>query len=351
MKKQLILLLGLLALALLAWLCLGRHVPAIEKDLVSRTADGLNAAGLNWSRVSISGRDISLTGTAPSAELKERAGDVASSIYGVRAVNNRITVEQEIAVPPSPYEMSFLLEDGEVVISGMVPDEDVRQAVIKEAVKRLGEDRVRDRLQVNSGAPAGWRSAALDIADSLDRFSRMSATMVETEIRVSGVVDSDDIRRELERSLSAALPREYSHRFEIVSPAEPRSLPDAAVNCQRRFDELLAARSIHFDTSSAHISRGSFALLDELALAASECPEARIRIEGHTDSRGGEGFNKRLSQARAESVVRYLIEKGVAASRLTAVGYGESRPVADNATAAGQARNRRIEFNVNLQGN
>ncbi len=356
MKKLLILLLGAIALALLVWLCLGRHVPAIEKDLVNCTTEGLNRAGIDWARVGISGRDITLSGAAPSAELRDMAEEIArSACSGVRTVENTIAVAQPVpaAVPSSPYEMNIILEGGEVVLSGMVPDEETRKAVVQAAEQRVGADKVRDRIQIVSGAPAGWRVAALDVAALLDRFSRMSATMVDTDVRISGVVDSEATRSQVEQSLTAALPGGYSHRYDIVVP-EPQPVAEpvaAADNCQQQFDELLAERSIHFKTSSARISNKSYALLDELARVASECPEARIRIEGHTDSRGGERMNLKLSQARAESVVRYLIGKGIAASRLAAVGYGESRPVADNGTAAGQARNRRIEFNVNVQGN
>ncbi|HFC53630.1 MAG TPA: BON domain-containing protein [Gammaproteobacteria bacterium] len=360
MKKLLVLLLGAIALALLIWLCLGRHVPAIEKDLINCTADSLNRAGIDWAKVGISGRDVTLSGVAPSAELRVKAEEIArSSCSGVRTVDNAVTVAQPApaVAPPSPYEMNFVLEDGDVVISGMVPDEETRESVIQAAGQRVGADRVQDRLQIVAGAPAGWREAAVDIAASLDQFSRMNAAVVDTNVRVTGTVDSEATRSQVEQSLSAGLPNGFSHRWEIAVPesrpvAEPEPEPvAAATGCQQRFNELLARQSIHFRTSSARISKRSYPLLDELAQVASECPEARIRIEGHTDSRGSERFNLNLSQARAESVVRYLIGKGVAASRLEAVGYGESRPVADNGTAAGRARNRRIEFNVNLQGN
>jgi outer membrane protein OmpA-like peptidoglycan-associated protein len=69
-------------------------------------------------------------------------------------------------------------------------------------------------------------------------------------------------------------------------------------------------------------------------------------IEGHTDSQGNEAVNAELSSARAESVRAALVAKGVAADRLTAVGFGESQPIADNATTEGRAANRRVVFNL-----
>ena len=73
-------------------------------------------------------------------------------------------------------------------------------------------------------------------------------------------------------------------------------------------------------------------------------PDLEVRVSGHTDSTGPRDFNMRLSQERAESVMRYLAGRGVAADRMVALGYGPDRPVADNRTAAGRAMNRRVEL-------
>jgi outer membrane protein OmpA-like peptidoglycan-associated protein len=73
-------------------------------------------------------------------------------------------------------------------------------------------------------------------------------------------------------------------------------------------------------------------------------PEVRIEIRGHTDSQGPAAFNLQLSQKRAESVRQYLINGGIAADRITAIGVGEEEPISSNATAEGRSQNRRIEF-------
>jgi outer membrane protein OmpA-like peptidoglycan-associated protein len=77
-----------------------------------------------------------------------------------------------------------------------------------------------------------------------------------------------------------------------------------------------------------------------------EYPALRIEISGHTDNIGKDVYNKDLSQRRAKAVVDYLTSKGVAAARLTSAGYGDTQPVASNATKQGQAQNRRTEFKV-----
>lgn len=103
--------------------------------------------------------------------------------------------------------------------------------------------------------------------------------------------------------------------------------------------------AIYFDTGKDTIQQRSFGLLDEIAAVISANSQLRlIRVEGHTDNVGGEMNNLRLSQARAESVRRYLIDQGIDGGRLEARGFGEMYPIQSNDTDAGRAANRRVEF-------
>ena len=105
--------------------------------------------------------------------------------------------------------------------------------------------------------------------------------------------------------------------------------------------------SVYFETGKAVIKPESFGLLDEVAEILKDHPElSKVSIEGHTDDRGDNNKNLKLSQGRAESVRTYLAGKGVAVERLDAVGYGEARPLAKGKTAADQAQNRRVDFVV-----
>ncbi len=103
-------------------------------------------------------------------------------------------------------------------------------------------------------------------------------------------------------------------------------------------------QTIYFETGKDVIKPVSFALLDEVAQVMIDNPEIQIRIEGHTDSVGTVESNMTLSQGRANSVRRYLGDKGVEADRMDAKGYGEGAPIANNATPAGRGKNRRVEF-------
>jgi outer membrane protein OmpA-like peptidoglycan-associated protein len=105
--------------------------------------------------------------------------------------------------------------------------------------------------------------------------------------------------------------------------------------------------SVYFETSRATIKAVSLPLLDEVAQLLKAHPEVkRVTIEGHTDSTGDAAANLKLSEARAQAVKAYLVEKGVETSRLDARGYGASKPIADNATVKGRETNRRVDFTI-----
>jgi OmpA-OmpF porin, OOP family len=103
-------------------------------------------------------------------------------------------------------------------------------------------------------------------------------------------------------------------------------------------------KGVQFETNSAELKTSSYPVLDEIVAGMKEQPELSVEIQGHTDSRGSKALNDRLSQQRAESVMAYLVSKGISRDRLTARGYGPDKPVASNDTAQGRAENRRVEL-------
>ena len=108
---------------------------------------------------------------------------------------------------------------------------------------------------------------------------------------------------------------------------------------------------VMFETGSAAILPQSHGLLNEVAAMLQDNPQIQaMDIEGHTDSVGGAGMNKKLSKARAASVVAFLVSAGVDKKRMSAKGYGLEQPIADNETEAGRDQNRRVEFKITKQG-
>lgn len=107
-----------------------------------------------------------------------------------------------------------------------------------------------------------------------------------------------------------------------------------------------AAKNIFFATGSSKLLAKSFKSLNDVVAALNENPTYNVQIDGHTDNTGADTMNLRLSNDRAASVKNYLVSKGIADSRLNSTGYGETTPVADNKTAAGRAKNRRVEMTL-----
>jgi len=105
-------------------------------------------------------------------------------------------------------------------------------------------------------------------------------------------------------------------------------------------------RGVHFDFDKSDIRTDSRPVLDEAAQTLLGYPNVRVSVEGHTDAIGSAAYNERLSVRRAEAVFRYLVNHGVSPDRMEVVGYGKSRPVADNETESGRAQNRRVELHV-----
>lgn len=111
-------------------------------------------------------------------------------------------------------------------------------------------------------------------------------------------------------------------------------------------NEIQLLEPIQFAYNQAAILPVSFPMLDEVVALMQERTTLRLGIYGHTDSQGGADYNKNLSERRAAAVVRYIADKGIAKDRMESEGFGMERPVADNATEEGRAKNRRVEFKI-----
>jgi outer membrane protein OmpA-like peptidoglycan-associated protein len=181
-----------------------------------------------------------------------------------------------------------------------------------------------------AGQGAGEETAALkqQLAEAKDRIARLEARLAR--------------KREQHAASLRAAAQDYADKL----VAERRLWSQIAALGGRLTERgILLAResSPQFPTGKATLPAGPMPRLDRLAALLQEHPKLKVRIEGHTDALGAAGVNLALSQARAEAVKRALVERGVAADRIEAVGLGEARPLADGGDAAADQRNRRIE--------
>ena len=158
-------------------------------------------------------------------------------------------------------------------------------------------------------------------------------------------------------SLQRPIPAKYvkiffraNHGGSYMEAARVRVFKTEAVGGKPLAQQLVetgraVVHEIHFGFNSAEILRGSETVLNQIAKVLQENPKLELIIEGHTDNIGGAQFNLELSRKRAEAVKRWLVDKaGISEVRLTTVGYGLTRPIADNSTEEGRAKNRRVEL-------
>ena len=108
----------------------------------------------------------------------------------------------------------------------------------------------------------------------------------------------------------------------------------------------MVLRTVGFELNSDRLTFNARRVLLDVANALKQQAGLDVAVEGHTDSLGSDDYNQKLSQRRANAVIAYLVQQGIDATRLKAVGHGESRPVASNETADGREQNRRVEFKI-----
>ncbi|WP_343634828.1 OmpA family protein [Fluviicola sp.] len=149
------------------------------------------------------------------------------------------------------------------------------------------------------------------------------------DIRIQSIGDEIEYNT---LEIPAVKPGEFFEEAELVIEYDPGT--------------TFSFTNLQFETAKADLKAASYAHLKNLVEIMKRKKDLKIRIDGHTDSDGEERANQILSQQRAESVRNYLISQGIDAGRMQAKGYGESKPVADNTTPQGKAKNRRTEISI-----
>lgn len=148
---------------------------------------------------------------------------------------------------------------------------------------------------------------------------------------------------------AALAPAEKMDQFPVmdVKAERPPPGPDKVIITP---SNIAIIDKIQFETGKADLKPVSFPVLDEVVKVLKSNPQIKaVDVEGHTDSTGTADINRKLSQGRAESCVKYIESKGVKGGILTAKGYGPDRPIADNTTEEGREANRRVEFLITRQ--
>jgi OmpA-OmpF porin, OOP family len=235
--------------------------------------------------------------------------------------------------------------NGMVTIEGEAPDDASRQRLVEIAQQIYAGSSVTDNMKTVGASAEPWSSAAHLGLEEMARLKNGEVSISGKEFVIKGAAENDQVASDIRSVLSTDLPPGFKSRDEItvMTPEEK-----AADSCQTLMRQASAKGTINFARAKADLTADSSQTLRDLAQIANACPSFKIQIEGHTDAEGTDERNQRLSDRRARAVADFLSDNGVDPQRLTTIGYGASRPIADNATEEGRAKNRRIEFTVKV---
>lgn len=244
------------------------------------------------------------------------------------------TMAAELAAAPDAAAAS-----AKVTVSGTVPDEAARAAVLGKLRELYGAANVVDRLEVGGVVPPpNWTEYMTKLlGPNLKQVSKGQVSVNGTQVAIRGKVANEAQRQQVVSDMAMALNPTYSIDNALVV---------ADGGGQTVLDDTLSNRVVEFESGSATLTPRGRAILDEMIVAIKQIGTPRLQVIGHTDSTGHRLANVGLSLARAGAVRDYLIEHAVPGESLHAVGAGPDHPVATNDTAEGRAKNRRIEFRL-----
>ena len=351
-------LLTLIGLPLLYYSMLSAKWDTIEKDIQSRTIQELSTSGENWSDVKIEGRDILLTGTTGSETQRDNAIKIVKGVKGVRIVDSNIDI---VALKELALLASYDHKDGKLVLEGVLSSQDKVDEILKKLADSIGLDNIVDKLTVSDkyadeGGTIVLSGLVLSDDEKSNILSAVKAGSDTLGLQLTNNLEIDTAALKAisdAKKLAAEKAEADKAEAEKIEAEKVAKMTTAKANinaCQTKLNSAMTNKTILFETNKANIKDSSFSLLKTMATVIIECssklPNARILVGGHTDSKGSDTYNLKLSQRRADAVKKYLIGIGVSASIISSKGYGESQPVSSNDTEEGRSQNRRITFSI-----
>jgi OmpA-OmpF porin, OOP family len=309
---------------------------------------GINAvAELGSGSITFSDADVTLlAGSEVSQSAFDRVvGELETGLPDAFSLTS--TLEKAETATEGPAEFTATLdENGKVELRGRLTDELQRNAVDVFARSAFPGAEVLTATRLDDTLPDGWPVRVYAGLAALAEVDQGSLLVRADLVEVTGVTGSLAARGKITQILSAELGQGQTFKVnvrydEALDPIASLPTPE---ECAADVNTVITRTKITFTPASAEIATTARPVLDELATILVACPPMQMEIGGHTDAQGSEGGNLALSQARAEAVLLAMQGRRVDISGMTAVGYGETKPIADNETEAGRDANRRIEF-------
>lgn len=227
---------------------------------------------------------------------------------------------------------------GQVVITGTVPDDTSKLAILTKLREVYGADKVLDQISVGAVVmPPNWNTYVQKlITPNLKLVNRGQLKIDGNVVNLRGEVANEVQKQQIVSDIASTLNPSY-----IVNNGLRITASD-----QGALDQTLANRVVEFESGRSYLTPRGKQILDEMAAELQKLKSQKVEIIGHTDDQGLRSSNISLSQARAEAVKSYFSERGIDSKLVATSGAGPDRPVASNATGEGRARNRRIEFRL-----
>ncbi|MDF0602604.1 OmpA family protein [Psychromarinibacter sp. C21-152] len=335
---------------------LGLGVPSPRwPDAVTDSIRALSRLG--GGTLTVSDADVTLV--APEGTAQRRFDTVVGEleaalpdVFSLHAVRPEPPAEDTADGddPEGPPEfIATLSPEGLLQLRGRVSDERLRAAVEGFALARFSSAEVSAAMRVTEGLPAGWPGRVFAGLQSLSKLSNGALVVQPDLVEIRGDTGLPDAKAEIARILGEQLGAAGNFTIDVTyheAETAPEEEAPTAEECVAAINAILSVRQITFDPGSADIEGAARISVDRIAEVMEDCTDVPMEIGGHTDSQGREQMNLGLSQRRAEAVLEALMARRVLVANLSAKGYGEAQPIADNDTAEGREANRRIEFTL-----
>jgi OOP family OmpA-OmpF porin len=337
---------------------------SIESDLEHRVMEYMAAEKIKWISVELEGRgrDVLLTGNAPSAELGDLAIEMVEGVYGVRVVEDQIDIKSLL----SSSELSIRQLDGRVLLAGRLESQASIDTVVNAASETYGNDNVTNELIISGEVKtANWLAASTGLLPTLVGMKTAQLKISDSKSLLTAEVKSHGERLVLVQQARKLLGENLDAKIAVLASREPGMAKENAAKsgitatpvdpalkaCQSKLDHEMEDKKILFASNTAELEVASHSLLNQIIIVLEEeCNEVLsengLTIAGHTDSVGNDRYNLALSQKRADAVKAYFVNADVDVGLISSVGYGESQPVESNDTEKGRTQNRRIEFKL-----
>lgn len=307
-------------------------------------------AELKAATITFKDADVTLqaASTVSQAEFDRVVGELEAALPAVFSLNSTLDKAENSALGPAEFTATLAKDSGKVELRGRLADELQRSAVDSFAKAAFGSSNVYQATRLDPELPDGWPVRVLAGLQALAELEHGALLVRADTVEVTGVAGSQTARARIAQVLSDKLGQGKTYKVSVTYDAEldPVAALPTPQECAEDVGAVLARQKITFTPGSAEIDAAAGSVMEALAKALARCGGVKMEIAGHTDAQGSEEGNRALSQARAEAVLLALQGRQVDVSGMVATGYGETAPIADNATDPGREANRRIAFTL-----